>query len=469
MATPKFLEDALKFGINLGLERMNELLARLGNPQDSLNVVHIAGTNGKGSVTSFTSTILASHGLKVGIFTSPFLERFSERMRILDGEKGLAKYEADDSYGEISNDDLDRISALVKNASDSMVEEGFEHPTEFELVTAICFIWFAEKNVDVAVLETGLGGRLDSTNVCKSPLCTAITAIGYDHTDRLGETIEEITSEKAGIFKKGVKAFCFEPEYMILDSDDKAKVRDVLCSKANEVNCPIVFVGKNPKEADITYNNSGHMEFTIGDSRYETRLLGEHQVQNCYLAISIAEYVIRQKFNLECTSESLVEAVSRTFWKGRIECLSRKPLVILDGGHNVQGATSLASTFVAIGSGELVNSKVRVVLGAMRDKDFEEMVRVYKQKGLRIYEAYCARVDNPRTMEPVEVSNTIKLVYNDEVHTLLYEDAKDAVRDAITSSAKDNMPLLITGSLYLLGQIRGVAIETLAQEGETDV
>ena len=191
-AVPEFLTGALKFGIKPGLERITRLCEILGDPQDSFRSIHIAGTNGKGSVTAFLSTMLACDDRKVGIFTSPYLERFSERIRIIDGRQGLASFEKDETYGEIDAADLDRLSSEVEKATQQMTEEGFEHPTEFELITALCFLYFAEKKVDVAVLEVGLGGRLDSTNVIKDPIVTAVCAIGYDHTDRLGTTISEI-------------------------------------------------------------------------------------------------------------------------------------------------------------------------------------------------------------------------------------------------------------------------------------
>ena len=197
--TPEFLTDALKFGINLGLQRMERLDEILGNPQDDFRCIHIAGTNGKGSTAAYTASILAASGLKVGLYTSPFLERFSERMRIIDGREGLDRLLLDETEGEIDADTLAELSDKVKTASDKMTKEGMEHPTEFELVTAICYLWFSMEKIDIAVLETGLGGRLDSTNVVKSPVCTVITAIGMDHTDRLGNTIGEIAGEKAGI------------------------------------------------------------------------------------------------------------------------------------------------------------------------------------------------------------------------------------------------------------------------------
>ena len=214
---PEFIKDSAKFGINLGLERMDELDRLLGNPEKDLKVVHIAGTNGKGSTVTFISTCLAEAGYRVGIYTSPFLERFSERLRIIDGKEGLDRLLQDETEGEIKDDDLNRLSARVEEACNEMTSDGFEHPTEFELMTALGYLWFKEQETDIVVLETGLGGRLDSTNVFDKPLATVITSIGFDHQDRLGNTIEEITSERAGIFKKGVPAFSSDPSQMLIE------------------------------------------------------------------------------------------------------------------------------------------------------------------------------------------------------------------------------------------------------------
>ena len=192
---PSVLTGALKFGIKPGLERITRLLELLGNPQDSVKAVHVAGTNGKGSVCTFLSTILACDGKKVGIFTSPYLERFSERIRIIDGREDAVRLAEDDSTGEIPSGRLNELSDRVAKAMEKMLAEGMEHPTEFELITAIGFLYFAEEKVDIAVLETGLGGRLDSTNVIDKPVATAICAIGLDHCAVLGSDVSQIASE----------------------------------------------------------------------------------------------------------------------------------------------------------------------------------------------------------------------------------------------------------------------------------
>lgn len=461
--TPSFLKDALKFGINLGLERMNALDEILGNPEKDLKVVHIAGTNGKGSTAAFITSILASSGKKVGVYTSPFLERFSERMRVIDGREGLLCFEKDETYGEISEEDLKRLSDKVEQAANEMSANGMEHPTEFELVTAICYLWFKEQNVDIAVLETGLGGRLDSTNVIENPLCTVITAIGMDHTDRLGETIDLIAAEKAGILKSGSPAVLSDPDEMILDQESRNIVRKVFMHRAEElgVNIEVSHAG----DMDPVYTDDARMEFTLSgdENKYSTRLMGKHQMKNAAAAIACARHIDG------VTEADIVFGVYHTVWKGRAECLSLNPIVIMDGGHNDQGAQSLSSVINDILDGRLKGNKLRAVMGVMKDKNVDGMIHYLHQGGVNLCDVRTVRVNNTRSMDPNELANKIKLVYNNSVKVLSREDACEALKEAYSDSVADGMPLLVTGSLYLAGEVRGVLKELIYGEEEKDV
>ena len=444
---PEFLTGALKFGIKPGLERITRLCTILGDPQDQFRSIHIAGTNGKGSVTAFVSTMLACDDRKVGIFTSPYLERFSERIRIIDGRQGLDSFEMDETYGEIGGEDLARLSAKVEQATVQMTEEGFEHPTEFELITALCFLYFAEQKIDIAVLEVGLGGRLDSTNVIKDPLVTSVCAIGYDHTDRLGTTIAEITGEKAGIFKKGCPAVCLDPSITILGEDDRETVRSVLTQKAEEAGSDISFAGDKQTLDSCAFAANGRMTFKYTGNTYVTSLNGRHQAGNAVVAIETAK-----KAGVSC--EAVTEGIARTIWKCRAELLSTDPVIILDGGHNPQGAASLASLMGEIMDGKLKGKPVRLVMGVMADKDLPAILGAYKDGGIELAEAVAVRPDNPRSMGPDELLYNIKLVYNNGVKTKGYDDPCEGVRYSLERSREDGIPMLITGSLYLLGQIR---------------
>ena len=448
--TPEFLKDALKFGINLGLERMEMLDKLLGNPEENLQVIHLAGTNGKGSTAAYISSIMAASGKKVGVYTSPFLERFSERIRIIDGKDGLLQLEKDETVGEIPLEDLDRLSSIVEEASKKMDDMGCEHPTEFELVTAIAYLWFKEQQVDIAVLETGLGGRLDSTNVIKNPLCTVITAMGLDHTDRLGATIDLIAKEKAGIFKNECPAVVYEPYEMILDEDYQRVVKNVFTECAIEKNVPLQFVRAGNKKP--VYTEDGKMQFYIdGDETlYMTRLLGDHQKHNAAVAIACARSIDG------VTQDDIVFGIEHANWKGRAECLALSPVVVMDGGHNSQGAQSLSLVLNDALAGTLKDVNWRVVMGVMKDKDVSEMINKLHEGGVKFSDVRCVRVSNSRTMDPEELSDKIKLVYNNLVKISSYEDACEAVVAAYNDSVNDGMPLLITGSLYLVGEVRGV-------------
>ena len=405
---PEVLTGALQFGIKPGLERITKLLDLLGNPQDSVKAVHVAGTNGKGSVCTFLSTILACDGKKVGVFTSPYLERFSERIRIIDGREGAVLFSENDSLGEIPSGRLDSLSDKVAAAMETMLSQGFEHPTEFELITAIAFLYFAEERVDVCVLETGLGGRLDSTNVIKEPLAAGICALGLDHCGVLGSTISEIASEKAGIFKKGAPAVCIDPDEMILTGEMKEAVRETMIKAAAEKGSPLTFVSSHGAGERARFDTDGKMSFVLDGVSYTTCLNGRHQVSNAALAIALARIC-------KASEESIKEGISLTRWKCRCEILSLEPVVIIDGGHNPQGA----------------------------------------EGGLDLAEAVTVRPDNSRSMDPSNLSEIINDVYNNKVQTLEAESPEEGVRIALERSKSDGMPLLVTGSLYLAGQVRG--------------
>lgn len=445
---PDVLKGALQFGIKPGLERISGLMSLLGDPQDRFRSVHIAGTNGKGSVATFISSIMAASGKKVGVFTSPYLERFTERIRIIDGKQGLIGLSRDDSYGEIDQASLDKYSSLVAEAKERLVAEGIsDEPTEFELITAIGFLYFADQNVDVAVLETGLGGRLDSTNIVKEPLVTVITALGLDHCGVLGNTISEIAGEKAGIFKEGSPCVCFEPDLMILPEELKKDVRDALTSKALEKNIDITFAGSREAFDSARFTVDGRMEFIYGGEVYTTALNGKHQVGNAITAIEAAR-------TCQIPEKAIKEGISLASWKCRAEILSIEPTVIIDGGHNPQGAQSLGETINVMLGGTLQDRPIRLLMGVMADKDVEGILSAYKACGLNITGAVTVKPINPRS-EPADVlAEKIKLVYNISDDLEVIPDAEEGTRVAYEKSVRDGKVLLATGSLYLTGQIR---------------
>ena len=452
--TPEYLKNALKFGIRPGLERITRLCEFLDHPERSFRVIHIAGTNGKGSTSAFIASIMAASGLRTGLFTSPFLERFSERIRILNGRDDLIRYSTDDRTGEIPDGALSELTAVVKKAADQMVSEGMEHPTEFELVTAICFLYFRDENIDIAVMETGLGGRYDSTNVFDDPVASVITSIGMDHMDILGSTIGQIAGEKAGIFKKGCPAFCTDPDHMILTPSEAEEVREVLVREAEKAGVSgLEFIV--PNTDTVTYGDDLRMSFDAGlGEKVTTTLLGDHQCGNCSLAVKAA--LSASRIWPQITDETIREGISLTRWKCRAEVLRTDPLVIMDGCHNLQGALSFSSLYGRLIEKDPSLARVRLVIGVMRDKDMEGIIRTFRDNGIIPEEVWPVKVNNPRSATSGELYNIIKEVYNVSVGRGDTDVPEEAVRRALDRSLGDKLPLIVTGSLYLLGQVRGV-------------
>ncbi|MBR5974488.1 MAG: bifunctional folylpolyglutamate synthase/dihydrofolate synthase [Clostridiales bacterium] len=471
---PEFLQSANKFGIKLGLDRMLTLLEKLGNPEKSLSAIHVAGTNGKGSVCAYCAGMLAWEGKKVGLYTSPFLERFSERIRILDGREGLLAWERDDAYGEIDHDSLFRLTDLVREKVDEMLTEGLEHPTEFELVTAVAFLYFAEQNCDVVVLETGLGGRLDSTNVIEKPLACIITALGYDHMDRLGDTLPEIAAEKGGIIKEGCPVFAMDTHQAAVPDEDAEEAAATLASIAYEKDAPLKWIRKN-EAVRITQDLAGQ-RFFFDNMEFRIRMHGAYQLENASLAIlAMSSFV---------SEDALHEGIAHVMWKGRLEVLSQDPTVILDGAHNPQGITS----FCAFAEEMPLLQKMRpceVIMGVMADKDVEGMLNI-------LIERWCVPLsritlvtpDQKRAMRAAELRhawddalkrsksfyNSGSCMYNAREKLAFVDDAETACRSAIARARRNRAPLYVIGSLYLLGEVRSVILEELRKSeksGET--
>ena len=458
---PEFLLSSQRFGIQLGLARMKSLMQRLGNPQDELSCIHIAGTNGKGSVTSYIASMLAADGHLVGVYTSPYLERFSERIRILNGKSSLERFLEDDSEGEIPRKDLFNLSDKVKIAVQGMLDDKEEHPTEFELVTAAAFLYFRQMKCDYVVLETGLGGRLDSTNIIKKPVCSVITALGFDHTDRLGNTMREIAAEKAGIIKENCPVFLYSPYDTDLsgtDADEAQKVMEEACKERGAALTTISASG-------ITrlHSSMDGQEFSVPffPEKLYIRLIGEYQLQNAALAVSAVK---------ELVSEDAVRTgLLLTKWKGRLEVLRRDPLILLDGGHNPQGALSFRTSVDSLFAADFSKNPPRLILGFMEDKDYPHILSIlFSDLSYCLREIICVTPDNPRALPADKLRNYIEehflcealfyknqtTMYNRQGKILVFEDAKKACFKAMQDSASDGAPILCMGSLYLAGQVR---------------
>ena len=458
---PEFLLSSQRFGIQMGLNRMESLMKRLGNPQESLSCIHIAGTNGKGSVTSYIASMLAADGHRVGVYTSPFLERFSERIRIFDGKDSLERFTNDDSEGEIPSKDLFELSDKVKKAVSDMLKDNEEHPTEFELVTAVAFLHFSRQSCDYVVLETGLGGRLDSTNIIKAPVCCVITALGFDHTDRLGNSMREIAGEKAGIIKAGCPVFLYSPYDTDLSESDAGEALTVITNICRERHAELTVLSSSG--LTVISSSADGQEFLAPflPGLLHIRLIGEYQLQNAALAARAVTGLVSE--------EGIRRGLLLTRWKGRMEILRRSPLILLDGGHNPQGARSFRTSVDALFAEEFRGNPPRLIIGFMEDKDYQQILSILLTDLSYDYrEIICVTPDNARSLPAEKLKKYIEdhfsgealfyknqtTMYNRQGKIFAFEEAITACSKAMEDSAADSAPILCMGSLYLAGQVR---------------
>lgn len=419
-----------KFGSKLGLSRMEGLLARLGNPQDGLKVLHVAGTNGKGSVSKYLYEVLRAAGYSTGVYISPFIEVFNERMQ-MDG-------------ANISDEALERIGDRVIRAAEEMVAAGEESPTEFEVVTAIAFVWFAEQQADFVVLEVGLGGRGDSTNVVSDPLVCMITSIGWDHMDRLGNTLGKIAAEKAGIIKDGV------PVVMnVADSEAKAVIAEV----AGAHHAPLYDVSAVQAEGLAVTAEGTVFSAEVLGHRFENvhlTMRGEHQARNAVTALAAIE-ILRQKSIIKLDEYALMDGMKKAVQPGRFEVLKDKAdpakRFVLDGAHNTDGVKTLRRAMEQIFPGK----RVLAVLGILADKAVDEMLDDLEVMGERFL---TVPVSNPRTMEAAQLAERLAARGKD---VSVCTTPREAVAKAAAMLEEGPYDVcLFAGSLYLIGEIRSI-------------
>ena len=402
-----------------GLDRMKALLAALGDPQKRGRYVHIAGTNGKGSVAAFSANILQKAGFKTGLTISPYVLDFRERFQI-DGQM-------------IPPETLERLAAKVRAAAETLAET----PVQFEAVTALALCWFDEEHCDVAVLETGLGGRFDATNAVENTLVAAITRIDLDHTELLGDTVEKIAAEKAGIVKPG----CIAVTYPVQEKEAlQAIAAACIREKADLV---------APEAEDIHLRRGGLFENRMEYGGYEVNLAlpGAHQACNAAMAIEIALALWRQ--GLDIPDEAILEGLEATRFPARIEVLRRRPLVLLDGNHNPAGAAALAATLGA----QKLPQKPAAVLGVLADKAAAEMLRALGDSFSTIY---AVTPDCPRAMSADELA---QLASQELPEVPVYPCAD--LGQALDTALGLPQGAVICGSLYLAAQARPMLLERL--------
>lgn len=466
-----FLENVSKYGSKPGLGRIRRLMEILGNVQEELLIIHIAGTNGKGSVGAFLERIFEDFGFSVGRFSSPAV---------------FSKFEMWSCHRKrIEKDEYTGVMSQVKNACDFMVSEGKEHPTLFEIQTAAAFVWFAGRRPDVVLLETGMGGTEDSTNLIRCPLCSVLTSIGMDHREYLGNSLREIASQKAGIIKPGRPVFV---------SIQDPEAEEVIRNAARDRCAPISVVRWD--QTKLVQQTVNALEFYYKDLRLNIRMTGQYQMENAAVAIRTAYYMIPllERYTqmmaegisideiMEELSESVREAektceipdglekniknlwqhlgvtdmnsfrkmknvamiakgIEKTVLPGRFEVLSKKePWFILDGAHNPAAARRLADTV----RNDFRDEKLVYIVGVLADKEYEQILQIMAPFSERVY---CITPNNPRALSAEKLAQTAQKYYADA-------EACSGIKEAVWKARDGIHSVLAFGSLSYLGELR---------------
>jgi len=401
-----------RFGIILGLETIKRILSALGNPQENFTSIHVAGTNGKGSVASALSSILHESGYKVGLYTSPHLVRFNERICI--------------NNCQISDADVVKSYQAVQQ-----VHHGDRSPTFFEFATAMALYEFSRQKVEWAVIETGMGGRYDATNII-TPAISIITNVSMEHRDYLGNTLAQITREKAGIIKQRTP---------VVTAVKQKQAQSVVQRVAHKKSAPVFMLGKN---FTVRRNRTGYFSYHGIENTWhdlQTPLLGHYQVQNAALALAACELLNKHK--AEISFKSIKNGLTKTRWPGRLEIVSDKPLVILDGAHNLIAARNLSKFLAA----NLVNRRIILVVGILDDKPYAPMLKSLLPVCSR---AIITRAKTDRALDPQRLYAAAKKIISDV--TMIPEVAA-AARQAIETASPDDV-ICIAGSLYVIGEAK---------------
>lgn len=402
-----------RFGIKLGLSTIKNILSALGNPQDDYYCIHVAGTNGKGSVASALAAILQKAGLKVGLFTSPHLITFNERIRI--NSRLISNNKVVESYNAVKN-----------------VRQESREPTFFEFSTAMALYEFSREKVDWAVIETGMGGRLDATNIIK-PAISVITNISIEHKTYLGDTIEKIAGEKGGIIKRGIPVIT------------GAKQKNAVCLLKNiaaKKKAPFYLLGKDfrtRKDNNETFTYHG-MEKVWPDM--QTGMSGRHQIENAALVLAACE-ILGKKIDLPV--EDIRTGLFQNKWPGRLEVVSYSPYIILDGAHNLDASRALARYL----SEEFTGRKITVIAGMLDDKPYKAMLKNILSVCSR---AVLTKPAIDRALEPETLYEASKGIVKD---IKIMPDVKGAVDYAVKTASKDEV-ICITGSLYVVGEAKAI-------------
>ena len=418
-----YIHSFTRFGSQLGLGRMRRLLAKMGNPQEKLRFVHVAGTNGKGSTVKLMSSILQEAGYRTGMYVSPFVVEFRERFQV-NGEM-IGRQE----FAEL----VEWIDGFVRE----LAIEG-EQVTEFEMITAVAFAWFERQGCDIVVLEVGIGGRYDATNVIRTPECAVICSISLDHTDLLGDTITEIAGEKAGIIKPGGTVVTYP-----LQEPDAVAVFLERCAELGGS-----LIQPNAGAVEIIATGISGSEFTYGEDSFHIRLVGRHQVYNAVAVIETARVLRRGGWSI--SEEDIRCGLERTVFPARFEILSERPLIAVDGAHNRQAAASLAETLRNLDSSPKI-----ALMGMMKDKDYRHALGSIG--GVCDVILTVSVANFPRSASAQELAAAARDYCG---RTEAMPDYHAALERALALAGESGM-VVICGSFYLASDLRRVVREYL--------
>ena len=422
----QYLESLAKFGIRPGLDRIEALMKLMGNPERKYRTIHVTGSNGKGSTTAFIASILQSSGIRTAMFTSPHLESYTERM-VIDDER-------------IGEEDFARAIDHVRIHVENMLKLDYEQPTEFEVLTAAALWYFAEQEVEYAVIEVGMGGLLDSTNVIW-PQVSVITNVALEHTDRCGGTIAEIAEHKAGIVKLGTPVV----------TAAKAEALNIIFEKTELLHARLYQLGRDffvqlkaviDKKQGLVFRSNEHGNF-VG---LKTTLIGEHQAENCGCAIMTAHILSLKDSRI--TPRSIVEGVNLTRWAGRFEYMSDKPDIIVDGAHNLAGATALRAAL----DEQYKLRPIIFVFCVLAVKDVSGMWEVLFRPVDSVI------VTAPLSYRAATADDVAAQIKAERVETA--PTIEEAIKRAIAWAGEDGA-VCVCGSLYLIGTARAKLLEML--------
>lgn len=424
-----YIEELKHSGIVPGLSNIRNLLKELGDPQERIPCIHVAGTNGKGSVCAMLGSILTESGRKTGRFQSPSISCYQEIIRI--GEK------------MITDDQLEFYYEKIRNAAVRLREKGLGTPTLFEAETAIAFCFFADQKVDYAIMECGMGGESDATNVIRDPLITIITSVDYDHTEYLGNTLKEIARNKAGIMKKGSKCV-LSPEIteeLHREAQGFVDLKQIFLEKAQEVDSECIWA--NPGKMSRIEESPFGATFVYDEIAYKIPLAGSHQIRNALTAILAAKEILPCDVGPDQISGIIQRGLAKTVWPGRLEKIGEHPLIIRDGAHNPAGVKMLTAYLEK----HFYDRQIIYVTGILKDKDYEAMIDESISLASR---AYVFRPGNARGLDASVLADTIRK--RSEVPVTCCSCVREALALAIREADPTDM-IILWGSLSFMTEM----------------